>query len=216
VRWQAQKVAVVAFAWAKNQGLLDTNPLSDYRKNARCGKRQTFITLDQYKTLKAACSDPAFKDLLEVLWETGARPFEVFQATARHFDPTAGHLRYIRANGDKVKSHATRTIWLSQRALEIVAERVQRYPEGVLFRNGYNQKWTVTACSRRLAALRRATGLTVTLYDLRHGFAHHHATKGTNIVTLAALMGHSSIKTLAEVYAHVGDNAECMRAAVRA
>jgi hypothetical protein len=43
------------------------------------------------------------------------------------------------------------------------------------------------------------------------GFAHHHATVlGTNIVTLAALMGHASIKMLSEIYAHVGANASLL------
>jgi hypothetical protein len=45
------------------------------------------------------------------------------------------------------------------------------------------------------------------------GFAHHHATVvGTKIVTLADLMGHSSIKMLSEIYDHVGANANsCWR-----
>jgi integrase len=215
VRWQSQKVAVVSFAWAKDQGLLEVNHLADYRKNAKCGKRDTFLTQAQYDLILPAC-DPAFKDLLTVFWESGARPFEIFQAEAKHLKGKT--LVFNKKAGDKVKSkdaQATRTIWLSDKAFAIVSRLAELYPAGVLFRNNFNQRWTNTACSRRLAALHRATGVKTTLYEFRHGFAYHHATvKGTNIVTLAALMGHSSIKMLAEVYAHVGKNSEFMLSAV--
>jgi integrase len=218
VRWQAQKVAVVMYAWAKDQGLVEINHLADYRKSARCGKRDSYLTLDQYKVLIKACQDSDFCDLLTVFWETGARPFEVFQAEARHLDRENRCLRFFKRKGDKVKSkeqNAIRTLWLSEKAFEIVSRLADRYPEGPLFRNNLGRKWTITGCSRRLSSLFRKTKVKTTLYDFRHGFAHYHATVlGTNIVTLAALMGHSSIKMLAEIYAHVGANAEFMLAAV--
>jgi hypothetical protein len=52
VRWQAQKVAVVMFSWAKAEGLIDVNPLLGYRKSARCGKRDEFITEADYLRMK--------------------------------------------------------------------------------------------------------------------------------------------------------------------
>jgi len=218
VRWQVQKVAVVAFAWAKEQGLIDVNHLADYRKSAKCGKRDTFLSVDQYDKLIAGCDDVTFRDLLIVLWETGARPFEIFQAEARHLNRAEHCLQYSKRAGDKVKSkeqQAIRTVWLSDKAFAIVSRLADQYPTGVLFRNAQFKKWTVSLCSKRLAALKRKTSVKTTLYEFRHGYAHHHATVlGTNIVTLAALMGHSSIKMLSEVYAHVGRNSEFMRAAV--
>lgn len=218
VRWQAQKTAVVMYAWAKDQGLIDINHLADYRKSARCGKRKSYLTFDQYKVLIKACQDSDFRDLMTFHWESGARPFEVFQAEARHVDRAHRCLRFHKGKGDKVKStdqDAIRTIWLSDKAFEIVSRLADQYAEGPLFRNNFGAKWSITACSRRFSALFRKTKVKATLYDFRHGFAHYHATVlGTNIVTLAALMGHSSIKMLSEIYAHVGANANFMLAAV--
>jgi integrase len=218
VQWQAQKVAVVMYAWAKEQGLIDVNQLADFRKSARCGKRDTYLTLDQFKVLRKACIDSDFCDLMTVLWETGARPFEVFQAEGKHLNREKRCFQFAKKKGDKVKSkesNAIRTIWLSQTAFKIVSRLADQYPEGVLFRNNFQSKWTIAVCSRRFSALHRKTKIKTTLYDFRHGFAHHHSTVlGTNIVTLAALMGHSSIKMLSEIYAHVGANANFMLAAV--
>ena len=51
VRWQAQKVAVVMFSWAKSEGLIDVNPLVGYRKSAKCGVREKFILEADYLKL---------------------------------------------------------------------------------------------------------------------------------------------------------------------
>jgi len=74
VRWQAQKVAVVMFSWAKSEGLIDVNPLVGYRKSAKCGVRESFLTEADYLKLVTGCEDADFRDLLIVMWETGRSP----------------------------------------------------------------------------------------------------------------------------------------------
>jgi len=100
----------------------------------------------------------------------------LFQATAAHLDREARQLvfRKVNGKGDKVKSKdatATRTIWLSTRAFEIVSRLANQHPAGPLFRNYSSRAYTVSGCCRRFAALDRKTGVKTTLYEFRHGFA---------------------------------------------
>lgn len=220
VRWQAQKVAKVMFGWAKSEGLIDANPLAEWKKSTRCGKRQTYLKVADYEKLLAACTDPDFRDLIECLWECGARPHELFQAEARHLHSEGKHgqLVFHKLAGDTVKSKdddATRAITLSSRAYEIVSRLAAKYPSGPLFRRELSGRWNVQVCSRRFATLERKTGIKATLYDFRHGFAHHHVTvKKTDIITLATLMGHRDTQMLAKVYSHADANKQHLFAAV--
>jgi integrase len=217
VRWQAQKVAVLLFRWATAQGLLAKNPLEGFKKSTRCGKRGTFLKHADYLKLIEACEDDDFKNLLTLLWETGARPQELFQAQAKHLERIgeSGRLVFRKAAGDNVKKHETRIVWLNPTAFAIVAKLAERYPAGPLLRNGHGRKYTTSGSSQRFARLAKVTGVTTSLYEFRHGFAHHHATvKKTDIATLAALMGHSSTKMLVEVYSHVDANSDHMLRAV--
>jgi integrase len=219
VRWQAQKVCCLIFSWAKQQGMVKDNPLAGYKKTAKCGVRQGHISQEQFDRLIAACPDPAFRDLLVCLWESGARPFCLFQAEARHLDRTRRTLTFSKAAGDKVKGKApdaVRVIVLSTKAFEIVCRLADQSPEGSpLFKNSKGSRWTIALCCNRLKTLKERSGIKTSLYELRHSWAHIHATeKGTPILTLMALGGWASVKMLASVYAKVSDNHEHLLRAV--
>jgi integrase len=125
--------------------------------------------------------------------------------------------RKVGGKGDKVKSkeaNATRTIFLSKRAFEIVCRLADQYPAGVLFRNNGGRKYTISGCCSRFKTLAKKTGVSTSLYQFRHGWAHHNVTvRKTDIVTLAALGGWANVKMLAAIYAHAGANVDHMIAA---
>jgi integrase len=116
-RWHFYKAAMAAFNWAKNEGHIATHRLVKIKNKQRCKVRQDWIDQEQFDRLIAACEEPLLRDLLTVLWDTGARPFEILQAESKHIDHQSRCLRYFKSKGDKVKAKrdkddATRTVRL--------------------------------------------------------------------------------------------------------
>jgi len=74
-----------AFNWAQGEGLITHNPLARVRKPGR-EARELAINPAQYAEIMQAASEPNFRTLLEVAWETGARPQELVKIEARHVD----------------------------------------------------------------------------------------------------------------------------------
>jgi len=223
VRAQVEKVTLGIFAWAVKEELIERNTVKGYERKAEFGKRKGWINDEQYGKLVAVCSDECFRDLLEVLWLTGARPFEIFQMDARHLDRANRRLVLRRRDGDKVKAKererdATRTIYLSGRAYEIVCRLADLYPAGPLFRNRSGQRWSNSTTSQRMRNLTELTGVRCqttaeppTIYNLRHSFATLGATvRNIDIATMAKLLGHKSTKMLLEIYDHRGDDSAYM------
>jgi integrase len=222
VRAQVEKVTLGIFAWALKEELIERNTVKGYERKADFDKRKGWINDEQYGKLLAVCSDENFRDLLEVLWLTGARPFELFQVDRRHFDRANRRLVLRRRDGDKVKAKerekdATRTIYLSGRAYEIVCRLADQH-ETALFRNRVGQRWTNSTTSQRMRNLTELTGVrcqttndSPTIYNLRHSFATLGATvRNIDIATMAKLLGHKSTKMLLEIYDHRGDDSAYM------
>ena len=77
--YQANYLACVstAFRWATRQRLIPSNPLTDLRKPVRRSRGvSAVVTEDEHRKLLAV-ADPLMRDLLTVLWATGARPGEI-------------------------------------------------------------------------------------------------------------------------------------------
>ncbi len=60
--------------------------------------------------------------------------------------------------------------------------------------------------NRHFKPLREAAGLpNVRFYDLRHSFSTLWVESGEDLELLQRILGHTSIKTTADVYVHLGD-----------
>lgn len=220
-RWQMEKVALGSFKWAMKpkQALIAKNALEGYDRETNCGKRDAWIDETQYAKLMKKCTDSDIQDFLEVLWRTGARPFELYQCDARHYDRANSRLVLSRKAGDNVKAkpkekNAVRYIYLDDVANAIVARLAMR--GGALFTNRIGERWTVATCSRRLSRMVELSGVkaqpsgdAVTQYVFRHSFATRMS-KVLPIDRLAKLMGHKDTRMLVTLYDHSGDDAEHM------
>ncbi len=101
-------------------------------------------------------TDADIRDFLEVLWRTGARPFELYQCDTRHHDAANCRLVLSRWAGDNVKAkpkdkNATRCIYLDDEANAIVARLAMR--GGGLFTNRLGERWTIATVGRRLSRM---------------------------------------------------------------
>lgn len=224
--WQLYKTTIAMFNWAVEMRIIPESPLGKIKEKPQCAIRQDWIDQAEFDRLIAACDDELLINLLAVLWDTGARPFEIFQAEARHLDRQARCLRFARANGDRVKAkrgkqNATRTVFLSQRAFEICCELAAQRPTGPLFVNNVGNPWTANLVSARLRVLRERTGIgvgadkrQVTLYTLRHSFCTRLILKGENIRVIQELMAHSDLSMISAVYAHLNKENDHLNAAL--
>jgi integrase len=74
-----------AFNWAQAEGLITHNPLARVRKPGR-EARELAISPAQYVEIIQAVTETNFRTLLELAWETGARPQEIIRIEVRHVD----------------------------------------------------------------------------------------------------------------------------------
>lgn len=207
--FQFYKVACVAFRWAKSQGLIETNPLGEIKDKPRCQVRQIWIKPDEFDKVLASTDDPLFRELLVALWDTGARPHEIFKAEAKLLDREARCIRYPKGKGDR-----PRVVYLTPRVFEYICRLADHYPEGPLYRNSYGSPWTANLVSARLRVLTQRTKIKTTAYCFRHSFATRAILNGVDLRTLQELMGHASLAMLSQVYAHLGGQNDHLHAAL--
>lgn len=197
-----------AYRWAeKHHGI--PSPLHGMEKPA-AEAREVFITLQQFQLVLSLTPNADFRDLLHFLWETGARPQEAFRATSAHFNGRTIVFQKKQAKGKK----RPRTIYLNDKALAIVQRRIAAQGDGFIFRHCQGGRWnknSVNVRFRRLQVKLVKRGCPIPglcAYALRHSFATLALLRGVNPVSLSHLMGHSDLKMITKVYAHLAENEE--------
>ncbi len=130
-----------ALAWAEQQGYIERSPLRYFEKPP-AGKRETFVTPEEFQELLAVVREPNLRDLLLVSWETGARPQETLRLEAQHVD--LDNARWLFPTPPK-RHPMPRVVYLSEIALEITRRCVERYPAGHVFRNSRGKPWTTAS-----------------------------------------------------------------------
>jgi integrase len=129
------------------------------------------------------------------------RPEEVSRLERRKINIDKGYIfiPYGKTNA------ARRKIPLSQRAATIIKSRLEREESDFVFpgMRGVDKsiKHVVKLNNAHHGALKRSGVAPFRLYDLRHTFATRAAEAGVDLVTLAALLGHSRVQMVMR-YAH--------------
>ncbi len=197
-------------AWGIAQGIIMVNPLR-HVKGPGYEARDVSLTPAQIAIVLDATKG-GFHALLEFLWVTGCRPSEAMRLEATHCDLATGLAR-LSGKATK-KTRRLRTIYLTDRAIEILKARIKLNPEGPLFTNVDRVAWTFQALHGRLRRLRKRLnmGHELTVESFRHSFATDGALRLKPLV-LAELMGHASTKILEKFYVNLSKRAEEMRAA---
>lgn len=220
--WMFYKAAVAMFNWgtAEGRNLVERiHPILGRFEKPKCAVRQDCPTQAEFDKLVEACDDQRLRDLLTALWDTGARPHEIFQAEAKHLDREKRHLRFHKAKGDKVKGqkkNAIRTIYLSDRAFELCCRLADQYPTGKLFRNTLGNPWTANLLSARMTTLKNRSGVKATAYGFRHAFCTRAIlSKQVDLRTLQELMGHADMAMISKVYAHLADETDHLHDSLR-
>jgi integrase len=216
-----QRAAITAVKrclnWARDEELIERNPLSKVQKPAPV-RREVLIAAEDHARMLDA-SDDAFRDVLTALYSLGCRPIEVRMVTAREVDLDQGvwifPVGHPACKGGR-RIRRPKVTYLTPAMLNLTRRLIERYPEGPLFRNSRGDPWKGAAFKDRLRRLREKLKLPAgtCAYSYRHTFATDGLEKGIDVATVAELLGHSNLTMLSEVYGHLTQRAQHLHAAV--
>ena len=125
--------------WAEEQGYIEKSPLAHFKK-PRGGVRQKLVSPENYRTILESIRRRPLKDLVTFAWETGARAIECLAVEARHVE--LENARVVFPVDEEKMERASRVIYLTATALEIVARLSKENPSGPIFRNTEGKPWT--------------------------------------------------------------------------
>lgn len=166
------------------------------------------ITEKEEKAYLLACPQP-LQDVAVLILETGMRPDEVYRIKR---DEVSTEKRYLQITKGKTKA-ARRRIHLSDKANSIIKTRFEQFDGVFLFpqNDTDGEDATKTVDYWHLKTVTRL-GFKFRLYDCRHTFATRALESGIDLLTLAALLGHASLKMVMR-YAHPSEDrkAEAIR-----
>ena len=160
-----------------------------------------FVMLKGLKPLECNNSISSLQDVATLMLECGCRPNEIYSLRKQDINLGQGFL-FIPIG--KTKS-ARRRIPLTSKATEVLTRRIKNAKCEFLFSGGRGGKEKtkpiVKLNNAHYGTLDRAKVRKFRIYDLRHTFASRMAMAGVDLVTLAALLGHSRVQMVMR-YAH--------------
>ena len=173
------------------------NPVSRVKFLAEDNQKERTLTFAEQR-LYLACATDTLADVAGIILETGMRPEEVYTLTAEQIDLDKGYLRVIKS---KTKA-GKRRVELTAECKRILAGRLEDHPSGWLFPCETDADRPIPKVNNAHDRAVRDSGVAhFVLYDLRHTWATRAAESGIDLVTLAAMMGHSRIQMVMR-YAH--------------
>jgi integrase len=237
----ARTVYKTAFRWAAEEaGLISKSPFDRAgrgrrvkRQRRRPTENRTAITDHEHGLLLEQAmrrSRKDFANLLQFLYETGARPAELYLATAAEWDDQkrAFIIKAGPENRGRYKlAHLgeDRPLYVPATLVPLVKSLMLQYPSGPIFRTESGQPWkNSTLCSRfasikraaNTAAERRAVPLVrkaVTAYAYRHAFVTRWVEQGRNLWKLCELLN-TSETMIRQNYSHLFQQTETLLASL--
>jgi integrase len=177
--------------------LEDRNPCRKVKKLDEDNLQSRVLTKDEERLYLMAASQP-LRDIAILMLETGARPEEVCRIRRENVFLEQG---YVFNPYGKTKA-ARRKLFLSKSASAVIARRLEQAKGAYLFPGrGKDDTPLVKVNNAHLSAVRRSGVARFRLYDLRHTFATRAIQAGVDLVTVAAMLGHSKINMVLR-YAH--------------
>lgn len=173
------------------------NPVSRVKALKEDNEQTRVLSYDEQQRYMAVAS-PTLRDVATLMLQTGMRPEEVYRIQRENVHVADGFL--LNPFG-KTKS-AKRQIGLTAEAKSVLARRMAASDGSYLFPHASNVNRPVPKVNNAHdRAVRDSKVAPFRLYDLRHTWATRAAQSGIDLVTLAAMLGHSKIQMVTR-YAH--------------
>jgi integrase len=163
---------------------------------------------EEERYFAAAIRKENLHDLAKLILLQGARPEEILSLKKGSYNQERATIQIL---GGKTKA-ARRELHLCGESIEIV-ERRMRLGGPWLFPSVRRPGYHIVQLNNAHDSVCQDAEVSFVLYDLRHTFATRMAQGGIDIATLAAILGHSSLR-IVQKYVH--PTAEHQRAAMKA
>ncbi len=173
---------------------------------AENNQQERVLTYTEETRYLAKCT-PTLRDVATTILETGMRPEEVFTLQVGNVDLEQNHLRILKGKTPAARRRIELTEpvrELLERRIAAAEERLRKgeSPIGWLFPNADDGSRPMPGVqSAHARALKESKVARFRPYDLRHTWATRAAEAGVDLITLAAMMGHSRIQMVLR-YAH--------------
>lgn len=201
-------IAKVPLEWAIKRKAVNVrhNPFRGV-KLPTVPSRQTLIGEKEHKLLKQRFSGRGdLPELLEFLWQTGARPGEAYKLQARHLsDDDGGTLAIVLEPTEHKSGKVTgrnRVIGVTGEVRAVLLRLAKERPTGSLFRNSqgrpFNNQGTQSAFQWAESEGLIEEGTVI--YGYRHSFATRQLEAGRDLYEVAKMLGHSSVAMLLKHY----------------
>jgi integrase len=177
--------------------LLAKSPARDIKQLAANERSFHVLTSDEEKIYLMACSQP-LSDVASLMIETGMRPIEIYKLKRQAVNLEKG---FLQIENGKTKS-SNRKVWLSDKAINVLRIRIENCKSDFLFpKNDKDFDAPLFQINKIHVKTVNRIGLMFRLYDLRHTFATRVLDNGIDLLTLASMLGHSSLNHVMR-YAH--------------
>jgi integrase len=232
-----------AFNWAVEEaGLISASPLKRHaagkkmkmkRKRRRPSEDRTAITEHEHQLLVEQASrrtHKGFLHLITFMHGTGARPAEMYGATAAEWDETKKLFRIPatpESRGRFKLAHLgeDRLVYVPDDLVPLVKELMVKYPEGPLFRNERGKPWKENTLCARFISIKRAANRAaqargvpgvrdaVTAYAYRHGFVTRWVEENKPLPLLCELLN-TSLEMIRSNYSRLFERTDTLRDAL--
>lgn len=179
---------------AQQRGKLDRLPHIQRKVESEC--RIRFLSQDEEAAALHVLRQWGKEEHAEavvVLIDTGIRPSELWRMESRDVD------RQV-INIWKTKNHRARSVPMTNRVIEILRRRVQRFPRGPLF--AYSNYWMEQVWDKMKAHMGLSTDTQFLVYALRHTCVSRLVQRGVPLKVVQDWAGHKIITTTMR-YAHL-------------
>lgn len=173
------------------------NPVSRVKPLEEDNQQTRVLSYEEQEQYLAAAT-PMLRDVATLILESGMRPEEVYRIRPENVHLSDGHL--FNPFG-KTKA-ARRRVPLTSLAKSVLGRRMEGLERPYLFPCETDAARPVPKVNNAHdRAVRDSKVAPFRLYDLRHTWATRAAMSGVDLVTLAAMLGHSKIQMVLR-YAH--------------
>jgi len=180
------------------------------------------LSAEQVRAFLASVADDRLAPLYESVVALGMRQGELLALRWSDVDLEAGKVtvrhtlrRGVRTLADPKTDASKRTLHLGSVATTLRTHRTRQLEDRMragrswqdgdfVFTTKLGEPLDTSTVTRAFqAALRRAGLPRQRFHDLRHAFATLHLEAGEELIVVSRMLGHSTISTTADVYAHV-------------
>jgi len=197
------------FKFAKKSQWAKENPVNEVKKPSDVDAIRIHVLTEDEESayFERASQNRNLYDVHRLIILQGCRPEEILSLQQQNVDLNAGTLTIA---GGKSRA-ARRTLALCGESIDILAERLKR-PGKWVSPSRKKPGGHITKLNNSHDEVCRDAGVSFVPYDLRHTFATRLAQSGCDLASLAAILGHSSLRM---VMKYVHPTAEHQRDAMK-